>query len=155
MRLASLWQGVHSEEAPRALLFGQLPDVGAWPTGEGRAEAVNLWELACREFLKGCSCSGLPDQEKRPEACATCAAAFRGRLQELARGEFKIAHGAVRISGISSWHAGPWSVLTVAPNSSQPVHFAAIPCPTAEQAKELARQLNGDEKGAPPCSPHS
>ena len=46
-------------------------------------EAKNVWEKACREWLKGCSCD-----EGDPEDCEECTKAFLAHVKRLgARGK--------------------------------------------------------------------
>jgi hypothetical protein len=43
-------------------------------------EAINKYEIACKEFLKGCSCAKPDHQEECPE----CLKAFCNQLRNLA-----------------------------------------------------------------------
>jgi len=49
---------------------------GPWPPQE---EKTNAWEKACREWLKGCSCAGVNNQEE----CSECTKAFHDNLRYL------------------------------------------------------------------------
>ncbi len=44
---------------------------------------MNKWEEACKEFLKGCSCSSIDHQEE----CTECLTAFCNHLRKLAKEE--------------------------------------------------------------------
>lgn len=44
---------------------------------------INEWEKACKEWLKGCSCSSPSNQEE----CKECTKAFHNHLRNLAKKE--------------------------------------------------------------------
>ena len=47
-----------------------------WPPQEKK---TSVWEKACREWLKGCSCAGASNQEE----CVECTKAFHDHLRRL------------------------------------------------------------------------